>query len=142
MIRLHLSDDELRRLERERFEDPHPRVQRKIEAVYLTAMGLTRPEVARILRVSEGTVRTYLTDYVDGGLDALRIFNPHPKTAALDAHAATLRNAFAANPPHTVQEAVDRIETLTGVRRSPTQVREWLKKRICPSPNSPSWRRN
>ena len=40
----------------------------------------------------------------------------------------TLRDAFTSQPPHTVQEAVDRIETLTDIRRSPTQVRAWLKK--------------
>ncbi len=28
-----------------------------------------------------------------GGLEALRQFNPHPKTAALDRHAVTLRDA-------------------------------------------------
>ena len=128
MIRLQISDEEVKTLEQERFHDPHPRVQRKIEAVYLTAMGVSRPEVARLLQVSEGTVRTYVKAYGTGGLAALRVFNPHPKTAALDAHAATLREAFAVNPPHTVQEAVDRIEAVTGIRRSPTQVREWLKK--------------
>ena len=130
MIRLQMCEEELKRLERERFHDPHPRVQRKIEAVYLTGLGFTRPDGARILQVSEGTVRTYLRAYETGGLEALRVFNPHPKTAAWDRHATTLREAFTAHPPHTVQEAVDRIESLTGIRRSPTQVRAWLKKRV------------
>ncbi len=52
-----------------------------------------------------------------------RQFNPHPKTATLDRHATTLREAFSAQPPHTVQEAGDRIAALTGVRRGPTPVR-------------------
>ena len=67
MIRLQISDEEVKTLEQERFHDPHPRVQRKIEAVYLTAMGVSRPEVARHLQVSEGTVRTYVKAYGTGG---------------------------------------------------------------------------
>ncbi|MCL4351688.1 MAG: hypothetical protein M1318_03415 [Firmicutes bacterium] len=56
----------------------------------------------------------------------LRVFHPHPQTAALDAQTTPLREVFTANPPHTVQEAVD----LTGIRRSPTQVGDWLKNRV------------
>ena len=128
MIHLTIPADDLKRLEQERFQHPHPRVQRKMEAVYLTGMGLSRHDVARLLHVTEGTVRSYLVAYRDGGLAALEQFNPHPHSAALDAHATTLREAFTNTPPHTVQEAVDRIEALTGIHRSPTQVRVWLKK--------------
>jgi transposase len=148
MIRLTISADDMQKLEQERFQHPHPRVQRKMEAVYLTGMGLPRPEVARLLHVTEGTVRSYLVAYRDGGIVALERFNPHPHSAALDTHATTLVEAFTHTPPHTVQEAVDRIETLTGIRRSPTQVREWLKKtglvveRLGPSRPKPILPRN
>ncbi len=128
MIRLTIPAEHMQILEQERFHHPHPRVQRKMEAVYLTGMGLSRHEVARLLHVTEGTVRSYCAAYRDGGLEALHRFNPHPHSAALDAHATTLVETFTSTPPHTVQEAVNRIETLTGIRRSPTQVREWLKK--------------
>ena len=128
MIPIQISLQDLERLKKERYTHPHPRVQRKLEALYLVGMGYSRHDVARIVGVSEGTLRNYLHAYERGGLDALQQFHPHPKTAALDRHITTLRAAFEAHPPHTVQEAVDRIEALTGVRRSPTQVREWLKK--------------
>ncbi len=61
----------------ERFEHPHPRVQRKMEAVYLTSMGVSRGEVARLVQ-TEGTVRSSVGAYRDGGIEALRRFNPHP----------------------------------------------------------------
>jgi hypothetical protein len=38
-----------------------------------------------------------------------------------------LQAEFTARPPHTVGEACERIEQLTGVRRSPTRVREFLR---------------
>ncbi len=99
-----------------------------MEVLYLTGLGLPRHEVVRIVGITEGTVRNYVHAYEAGGLGPLRRFNPHPTSAALDAHLDTLREEFRANPPHTVQEAMERIEALTGIRRSPTAVRMWLKK--------------
>ena len=128
MIRIAIPAEDLAILQEERYTHPHPRVQRKLHTLYLVGLGYPRHDVARIIGVSEGTVRNAIHAYQAGGLEALRQFNPHPKSAALDRHATTLREAFTAQPPHTVQEAVDRIAALTGVRRGPTQVRAWLKK--------------
>ncbi len=47
MIQLNRSDADRQIVEVERFEHPHPRVQRKMEAVYWTSMRLSRSEVAR-----------------------------------------------------------------------------------------------
>ena len=135
MIQLNMSDEERQILAVERFEHPHPRVQRKMEAAYLTSMGVSRGEVARLVQRTEGTVRSSVSAYRDGGIKALRRFNPHPHTAALDAQADTLRAAFEAQPPHTGQEAVDRIEKLPSVRRSTTQVGLWLKKGVSAAQN-------
>ena len=135
MIQRNISDEDRQILAVERFEHPHPRVQRKMEAVCLTSMGVSRGEVARLVQRTEGTVRSSVSAYRDGGIKALRRFNPHPHTAALDAQADTLRAAFEAQPPHTGQEAVDRIEKLTSVRRSTTQVGLWLKKGVSAAQN-------
>ena len=128
MIRISIPTEDMAILQEERYTHPHPRVQRKLHTLYWVGLGYPRHDVARIFGVSEGTVRNAIHAYQAGGLEALRQFNPHPKSAALDRHATTLREAFTAQPPHTVQEAVDRIAALTGVRRSPTPVRAWLKK--------------
>ena len=39
MINIPFTDDQLAQLKHERFHHPHPRVQRKMEALYLKAMG-------------------------------------------------------------------------------------------------------
>ena len=59
MIRLTIPAEHMEILKQERFHHPHPRVRRKMEAVYLTGMGLSRHDVARLLHVTEGTVRSY-----------------------------------------------------------------------------------
>lgn len=40
VIRIEFSDDEIEQLRRERFSHPHPRVQRKVEALLLKSEGL------------------------------------------------------------------------------------------------------
>ena len=141
MIQVPIPATDMDVLQEERYTHPHSRVQRKLHALYLVGLGYPRHVVARIVGVSEGTVRNYLHAYEQGGLEALRQFNPHPTSAALHAYTDTIRQAFIQQPPHTVQEAVDRIEALTGVRRSPTAVRTWLKKTALtvgkPDPSQP-----
>ena len=51
MIRTPITEEDMKVLQEERFTHPHPRVQRKMEAVYLTGMGLPRHEVARLLAI-------------------------------------------------------------------------------------------
>ena len=57
MIRTPITGEDMKVLREERFTHPHPRVQRKMEAVYLTGMGLLRHEVARLLATSEEAVK-------------------------------------------------------------------------------------
>jgi transposase len=62
-----------------------------------------------------------------GGLEELKKLNFRRPSGELEFHRETLEAAFKANPPRTINEAIERIEQLTGIRRSPTQVRQFLK---------------
>lgn len=135
MIQVSISATDMEVLQEERYTHPHPRVQRKLHALYWVGLGLPRHVVARMVGVSEGTLRNDLHAYEQGGLEALRPCNPHPTSAALHAYTDTIRQTVIAEPPHPVQEAIERIEALTGIRRSPTAVRTWLKKRVWLSGN-------
>ena len=42
-------------------------------------------------------------------------------------HVPTLEAYFREHPPTTIAEAIEKIEELTGIKRSPTQVRKFLK---------------
>ena len=59
---LNISDEDRQILAVGRFEHPHPRVQRKMEAVYLTSMGVSRREVARLVQRTGRTVRSYMAE--------------------------------------------------------------------------------
>ena len=62
-----------------------------------------------------------------GGLEELKQLNFRRPTSELALHQETLEAAFKADPPRSINEAIERIEQLTGIRRSPTQVRQFLK---------------
>jgi transposase len=129
MSKLSLSEAEQQVLCRERFEHPHPRVQQRMEVLWLISQGLVYPEAARLAGVSEATVDRYVASYRQGGLDALRQLNwGKSSVSELLQHRESLEESFRQNPPHTVAEACQRIKDETGVERKPTQVRAFLKK--------------
>jgi transposase len=128
MARLTFSAEEQQALHKERFEHPDPRVQQRMEVLWLISQGMTYAQATRLGGVSEATVDRYVALYRQGGLDALREFKWRKPTSELMDHRDTLEESFRKNPPHTVAEACARIKEETGLERRPTQVRKFLKK--------------
>jgi len=123
-----VTADDLAAIAHDRYHHPVPLVQKRMEVVWLYHHGQTQAACAALAGVSHRSVQRYLDAYRDGGLTALRRVEWRGPAGELAAHAATLEDYFLQNPPHTVAEAAAAIERLTGVRRGPTQVRQFLKK--------------
>lgn len=128
MARLTFTEPEQQALHQERFEHPHPRVQQRMEVLWLISQGIAYPQAARLAGVSEATVDRYVALYRHGGLEALRELKWGSSTSELLAHRDSLEESFRKNPPHTVAEARQRIKDETGIERGLTQVRAFLKK--------------
>ena len=128
MIKLEFTPEIIDQLHHERTRHPHPRVRQRMEAVYLKSLGLPHQAIGRIVRISQTTLREYLQMYQEGGIEALKVLHFHQPKSDLDDHQDSLRQEFDQRPAATIDEAVARIEKLTGLRRSPTQVTEFLKK--------------
>lgn len=127
MRRFEFTDDELAEIKRHRFEHPDPAVQRRMEVLWLKANHETHERIADLAGVSRSTVQRSLDAFESGGLAAVRVFQWKVPTSALTEYRGVLEIEFRERPPHTVAEACERIEQLTGVRRSPTQVRKFLQ---------------
>lgn len=127
MIQLEFSEDDQKKLSYERFNHPHPRVLLKMEALWLKSQGLPHGQICQLAGISENTLRAYLRDYQEGGIEKLKEINFYRPKSELEAHRATIEEYFRLHPPATINEAIDKIESLTGIRRSPTQVRVFLK---------------
>ncbi len=127
MRHFQFTDEELETIERERFLHPDPYVQRRMEILWLKAHRETHQRIAELTGRSRRTVQRVLDLYWADGLDAVRKMNWYQPTSALDEHRETVEDSFRETPPHTIAEACDRIEQLTGVRRKETRVREFLR---------------
>ena len=128
MTREAFSEEDRQAFHKDRYEHPHPRVQQRMEVLWLISQGLVYPEAARLAGVSEATVDRYVAAYRQGGLEALRQLKWGNSTSALLEHRDSLEESFRRNPPHTVAEARQRIKDETGIERGLTQVRAFLKK--------------
>jgi transposase len=128
MIHIDFTPTDIDALHHERFHHPHPRVQLKMEAVYLKSQGLAHQEICRLVRISENTLRAYLGQFQEGGVERLKRTDWAGTAGELAEHGAALEDYFRENPPRSTAEAAGAIERLTGVRRGPTQVREFLGK--------------
>lgn len=127
MIRIEFSQADMEALQRERHHHPHPRVRQRLETVYLKGLGYAHQEIGRVVGISQKTVRAYLRLYQMGGIAALKQLNFYQPTSAFEPYRASLEAEFEAEPAQSINEATDRIEQMTGVRRSPDQVRRYLK---------------
>ena len=114
----------------DRFHHPHPRVQRKMEVLWLKSRGLTHADIAELADVSPRSVQRYLDEFAQGGLDRVRRLNWQGQVCALDEHQPSLEDYFIENPPRSAREAQQAIERLTGIRRGLSQVRAFLKKKL------------
>ena len=56
MTRLTFTAAEQQALHKERFEHPHPRVQQRMEVLWLINQGIVYTQAARLAGVSEATV--------------------------------------------------------------------------------------
>lgn len=128
MLQLNLSDTEIQTLNKERFHYPCPIVQKRIEAVYFKCFGMSNKMIAKLTGLSRETVGDWINAYQAGGFNALCRFNYGTNKSELENHAESILDSFRQRPPMTANEAKARIEELTGISRSPTQVRNFMKR--------------
>jgi transposase len=120
----------LAEIRHDRYHHPHPRVQRKMEVLWLKSRGLTHAGIAELADVSPRSVQRYLDEFEQGGLGQVRRLRWQGKHGELDEHQASLEDYFLENPPRSAREAQEAIERLTGIHRGLSQVRAFLKKKL------------
>jgi transposase len=130
MRNIIFTADDRRALAHYRYHHPEPRVQRKVEVIWLKSHGLAHDRIAASADVSRRTVQRDLDEYLEGGLQRLcRGRSSQPRTALLE-HEVSLEEHFEAHPVRSIKQARAVIEQKTGIRRGLTQVRHFLKDRL------------
>ena len=75
MIKIEFTEEEMHALNYEGYNPPHPRVQRKMEVLWLKSQKLSHKEICRVTGISPNTLRCYLRAYQRGGIGALKELN-------------------------------------------------------------------
>ena len=127
MARLKFSEQDVDTFAKERYRHPDPKVQQRMEVLWLISQGETHGRAAKLAGVSRATAERYVAVFRSKGMEGLRQFNWVKPVSKMMDHRELLEETFKKDPPHTVAEACARIKELTGVERKPTQVRAFLK---------------
>lgn len=127
-IQLNLTSEILKEVHYHRYNHPAPLVQRRMEAIWLKGHGLGHGQIAELVGVTENTIRDYFVLYQQGGVEKLKELNYSGSESKLGEHIISLEAYFREHPPASIKEAQNKIELITGVKRSETQIAEFLKK--------------
>lgn len=128
MIKIQFSEDQINLLFEEKSKNEYPIVRKKTEVLYLKSFGFSHGEIQRITRVSEPMLVSYLKEYIEGGVEKLKEINYYKPKSELDTFKDELKKYFDEHPPQSSAEAGHKIQEITGLKRSPTQIREFLKR--------------
>ena len=116
-----------KQLHYERYHHPHPRVQQKMEVLWLKSKNLSHELICDIANITPNTMRAYFKDFENGGIDKLKEVNFYRPASELKKHSKTIEGYFWEHPPRTASEASVKIAELTGIKRSLTQTKVFLK---------------
>ena len=126
-FRIRLTEDRQHVVNEERSVHPYAHVQERMLALWLSHIGLTRENAARIVGISRTTIQRYIARLWRGGLEGLRRWDPSRPVSEISSFHELLHESSEKELVRTVAEACERIYQLTGLRRGSTQVWKSLK---------------
>ncbi len=106
----------------------HHRVRKKMLVLYLKALEFQHQDIERIVRISRPTLASYLKEYKEHGIKKIKEINFYKPESSLKEHKEQIKKYFEDHPPINSNEAREKIKELTGIQRSPTQIRTFLKR--------------
>ena len=127
MLKIDILETDIPLLKYERYNHLHPRVMLKMDVLYLKSFGLSNDLICKITGVCGNTLREYLKQYQNGGIERLKEVNFNKPSSELSEYSVTIEEYFTENPPSSITEAMSKIEEITGIKRGETQVRKFLK---------------
>jgi transposase len=127
MNSLTFTQKEIQKLHNQRFNHPDPKIQKRLEALYLKSKGMTHEQICSLIQVSSSTLTRWVGIYRAGGYNALIHTEYGNRKSQLEPHRELLKAHFEKEPPSSVAEATAAIEKMTSITLGYTQVRMFLK---------------
>ena len=126
MIQVDICQNDIATIKFARNHHPHPRVQQRMDVLWLKSNNLPHKQIAMLSDVGDNTVTNYLRMYKEGGIEKLKELNFYKPQSELVQYTSSIEKYFKDNPPASIKEAASKIEQHTGIKRSETQVRKFL----------------
>jgi transposase len=126
LINFTFTDKDTAELRHLRFTHPHTHVQKKMDVLLLKAYKIPHHLIASITGNCENTIRSYFSEYEEGGVERLQQLNFHTPESELISKKDEIKAHFEKEPPATLKQASAAIEKLTGIKRSLSQIRLFL----------------
>ncbi len=127
--KFELTEADFKKICADRFGSESPMIRKRLLVVASKHIsGRTNKKIAEDFGFGSSYVSKWLKVYNKQGLKGLYTNNYGTNVSELDNFSSILIPNFSTRPPHTLNEAKCRIEELTGLVRSPTQIRTFLKK--------------
>ena len=82
--------------------------------------------ISRVVGVSERQIRNYQKIQIEQGNAAFTNNIRYRPVSTLETHKQLIRENLTKNPVATAAEASERIQSITGIKRSPTQIRHFM----------------
>lgn len=105
------------------------RVKNRAMALNMHLCGHSNVDIARTLCISEKSVSNYISIYLNKGFIGLLQENPYRPKSELEDYSEEIIKSLEDKPCSTINECCSRIEKLTGIKRRPTQIAHFIKKK-------------
>ena len=114
-------------IKEQRFLHPNPKVQLRLEALFLKSHKLPHEDICRMLDIHITTLSRWIRIFREQGLKGVTSLGYGNRKSDLEPFKGTLKEYFEKKPPASVAEAATKIKDLTGVQRGLTQIRQCLR---------------
>jgi transposase len=128
MIKLIIEKEKQEMLYENFLTENHRKICLKNFVLYLKSFDYPHNEICKLAQISKPTLTEYLTEYKNNGIESFKIKKWKGQPSKLNDYIDIIDKDFEINPPKSINEAQERIEKLTGIKRSPTQIQIFIKK--------------
>jgi transposase len=127
MPTINLSQEEIRVLNYERYTYGNMQIQKRLNSIFLMATtDLNDIQIAQVVGCHRNILPVWRDKCLYEGLFSLYMNDYRNPESLLEAHSKLILSHLDTHPVQSINEAVAVIEELTGIKRSPTQVRQFL----------------
>ncbi len=130
MLTLQISEAEIAELKYEMYHYPDALAQKRFHSIYLKGIApeLSCQRIGLYVGLSRQKVSAFIQLYNQSGIQRLKFNNYGTNKSELESHSETLLLNLENTPVHQLSQAKERIESLTGIQRSLSAVKSFLKR--------------